>query len=303
MEPIEKLSRRSFLKRGAAAGAGLAALAAAPAQGAREAPLSPERKGVLVDTTTCISCRNCEWACKTAHDLPTPPLKAYEDKTPLSSMRRPDATALTVVNRYDNLKEPGVPYGVKVQCMHCEHPACVSACIVGALTKQRASGAVVWDTRKCIGCRYCMVACPFQVPAFEYRRALQPRLMKCDFCFSRQEQGKVPACVEKCPVEALTFGPREDLVRVARERVKASPERYINHVYGELEVGGTSWLYLAGRDFADLQFPKLAEEPPLGVTESIQEGVFAYFVPPVALFALLGMVMWVAKNRPEAEET
>jgi Fe-S-cluster-containing dehydrogenase component len=257
--------------------------------------------GVLVDTTVCIGCRNCEWACKTAHGLETPPLETYEDKTPLGHMRRPDETTLTVVNQYENARDSELPVTVKVQCMHCDHPACVSACIVGAISKH-ANGEVVWDTDKCIGCRYCMVACPFQIPAFEYHKALGPRIMKCDFCAERRTEGKLPACVESCPVEALTYGPREDLVRIAKERVKRAPDRYVDHIYGEYEVGGTSWCYLAGTSFDALQFPTLGTNPAPGVSESIQHGIFAYFVPPVSLYALLGAVMWTSRRRQGDEE-
>lgn len=257
--------------------------------------------GVLVDTTVCIGCRNCEYACKVAHGMDTPPLETYEDQTPLDTMRRPDETALTVVNKYENRDAPDLPITVKVQCMHCDHPACVSACIVGAISKRR-DGAVIWDTDKCIGCRYCMVACPFQIPAFEYAKALGPRIMKCDFCTDRRTEGKLPGCVEACPVEALTYGPREELVRVAKERIKRSPERYVNHIYGEYEVGGTSWCYLAGTDFKQLQFPVLGDRAAPGVSESIQHGIFAYFVPPVSLYALLGAVMWTSRHRGEDEE-
>jgi Fe-S-cluster-containing dehydrogenase component len=185
--------------------------------------------------------------------------------------------------------------------MHCGHPACVSACIVGALSKEE-NGAVIWDTDKCIGCRYCMVACPFQIPAFEFNKALDPRILKCDFCAERRKTGLLPACVESCPVEALTYGPREELVLVAKERVKRQPDRYVDHIYGEFEVGGTDWCYLAGTDFADLQFPKLDVSPAPGVSESIQHGIFAYFVPPVSLYALLGAMMWTARHRGDDEE-
>lgn len=294
---MAELNRRSFLKTTLALGAGVTGLST-EAQAGPKNVLSPDRMGVLVDTTVCIGCRRCEWACKTAHGLPTPPVESYEDRSVFAHMRRPDDKALTVVNRYENLKDPGSPYSVKVQCMHCDHPACVSVCIVGAFSKEE-NGSVVWDTDKCIGCRYCMVACPFQVPAFEFRKALEPKIMKCDFCFERRKDGKLPACVETCPAEALTYGPREDLVRVARDRVKRYPQRYVDHVFGEYEVGGTAWLYLAGRDFSDLQFPKLGKSPAPGISESIQHGIFAYFVPPVAIYALLGVLMWTSKDHEE----
>ncbi len=294
-------NRRSFLKASTVITAAATGLTPTTALAGPKNILSPDRLGVLVDTTVCIGCRNCEWACKTAHGMETPPLEAYEDASPMDAMRRPDETALTVVNKFDNPANPDLPTTVKVQCMHCDHPACVSACIVGAISKQ-ADGAVLWDTDKCIGCRYCMVACPFQVPAFEYDKAIGPRIVKCDFCTDRRAEGKLPACVESCPVEALTFGPREELVRVARERIRRQPDRYVNHIYGEREVGGTSWCYLAGTEFTNLKFPALAENPAPGVSESIQHGIFAYFVPPVSLYALLGAVMWTSRHRAEDEE-
>ena len=185
--------------------------------------------------------------------------------------------------------------------MHCDRPACVSACIVGAISKEE-NGSVIWDGDKCIGCRYCMVACPFQIPAFEYHKAIQPEIKKCDFCYERTKFGKLPACVEICPMEVLTYGKRKDLVNVAHQKIKLYPERYINHVYGEHEVGGTSWMYLASKDFLELQFPKLSNSPAPGVSEAIQHGIFAYFVPPIALYALLGGVMWINKNKKKKEE-
>jgi formate dehydrogenase iron-sulfur subunit len=256
---------------------------------------------VLVDTTVCIGCRNCEWACKTAHGLPTEARESYQDRSVFSNMRRPNEQALTIVNEYTGGKRTDLPINVKVQCMHCDHPACVSACIVGAFSKEE-SGSVVWDTDKCIGCRYCMVACPFQIPAFEFHEAWKPNILKCDFCVSRTTAGKLPACVDICPVEALTYGTRTELIKIARNRIRKNPQKYTDHIYGEYEVGGTAWLYLASRDFAELDFPKLSRNPAPGVSESIQHGIFAYFVPPVSLYALLGGLMWIMKKRDSSEQ-
>jgi len=298
---MEKQNRRSFFK---SAGLLTATIAGASTKSVKASPeniLSEDRMGVLVDTTTCIGCRNCEWACKKTHNLPAGELNSYEDKSVFKEMRRPDSSALTVVNQYENEKRINFPINVKVQCMHCDHPACVSACIVGAFSKQE-NGSVIWDTDMCIGCRYCMAACPFQIPAFEYDKALNPLIMKCDFCFDRTKEGKLPACVSICPVEALTYGQRTNLVKIGRDRIKRNSDRYIDHIFGEYEVGGTSWMYLASKDFKELDFPDIGRNPAPGVSESIQHGIFAYFVPPVSLYALLGGIMWISKRRKELEE-
>lgn len=297
-------NRRDFLKTLSfitASSAGISALTPKKAKAASENNLSRDRMGVLVDTTVCIGCRKCEWACRVAHDLPAGDVSDYDDKSVFEKGRRPDHNALTVVNQYENEKNSRLPINVKVQCMHCDQPACVSACIVGAIAKKE-NGSVVWDTDKCIGCRYCMVACPFQIPAFEYGKAIEPDIRKCDFCFERTSKGKLPACVEICPVETLTYGKRSDLIQVAHDRIRRYPDRYIDHVLGETEVGGTSWMYLASKKFTWLDFPALGSSPAPGVSESIQHGIFAYFVPPIALYALLGGIMYITKNRNKDEE-
>jgi formate dehydrogenase iron-sulfur subunit len=165
------------------------------------------------------------------------------------------------------------------------------------------NGSVIWDTDKCIGCRYCMVACPFQVPAFDYDKALKPDISKCDFCFDRTKKGLLPACIQICPVEAMTYGKRSELIQLAYKRMEHYPDRYINHLFGETEVGGTSWMYMANKDFTKLDFPKLGDNPAPGVSESIQHGIFAYFVPPIAFYALLGGIMWLTKKKDKSGET
>lgn len=294
-----KQSRRDFLKVAAAAGGtaiGMTALTPKEAKAAATKTLSEDRMGVLVDTTVCIGCRRCEWMCKKTHGIEPGDIESYGDESFFAEMRRPQNNSYTVVNRYKNPSNPHQPINVKVQCMHCDEPACVSACIVGAFSKLE-NGSVIWDTGKCIGCRYCMVACPFQVPTFEYDKAIEPDIHKCDFCYQRTAEGLLPGCVEICPVEALTYGKRRDLIEIAEKRMKLNPERYNGKIFGHTEVGGTSWMYLANTDFTKLDFPKLGVSPAPGVSESIQHGIFAYFVPPIALYALLGGIMWVTKNK------
>jgi Fe-S-cluster-containing dehydrogenase component len=169
-----------------------------------------------------------------------------------------------VVNRFANPDGPDKhPIYVKKQCMHCDEPACASACFVKALDKTK-EGPVTYDASLCVGCRYCMVACPFDVPAYEYHSALHPRVRKCTMCYeSRTSKGLRPACVEACPKEVMTFGKRSDLITLAREKIAANPERYQHHVYGEHEVGGTCWMMLSGPPFNKIGFKEDLGPTPL----------------------------------------
>jgi Fe-S-cluster-containing dehydrogenase component len=210
----------------------------------------PGSFGVLHDITRCVGCRSCEEACNKVNELPQPKVP-FKDLTVLEQKRRTDPKAHTVVNKYPPKAGTEKPIFRKIQCNHCLEPACASACFVRAFQKTK-EGAVVYDASVCVGCRYCMVACPFEIPTYEYDKALTPRVMKCTMCAPRIEEGKLPGCVEACPTEALTFGKREDLIKIARERIRRFPDRYIDHIYGEKEMGGTSWLYLSGVPFKDL---------------------------------------------------
>lgn len=293
------MDRRKFLKT-AAIGASAITLGSSSLKAA-DNTLSEDRIGILVDTDVCVGCRHCEWACRTAHNLPTSDLDSYSDNSKYKEYRRPDTTSLTVVNEFENKKNPGQPVFVKTQCMHCEKPACVSACIVGALTKSE-DGSVVWDNDKCIGCRYCMVACQFQIPTYDWDKAIEPRIWKCDLCQERRSKKQLPACVDICPNEALLFGKRSEIVRAAKNRIKRKPDTYIDHIYGEHEIGGTTWMYISGKNFSELKMPPLGTSTAPGISEAIQHGIFAYFVPPVTLFALLGTLMWVTKWRTGNKE-
>jgi formate dehydrogenase iron-sulfur subunit len=210
----------------------------------------PDSYGVLHDITLCIGCRLCEEACNKVNDLP-PPQKPFKDLSVLDQRRRTDEKSYTVVNRYSIDSGKGSVVFRKLQCNHCKEPACASACFVSAFTKT-PEGAVVYDPSVCVGCRYCIIACPFNVPAFEYDDPLKPKVMKCTMCYPRVTEGKLPGCVEACPQEALTFGKRVDLITIARERIRKHPDRYIDHIYGEYEMGGTNWLYLSGAPFEEI---------------------------------------------------
>ena len=298
------LNRRGFFKFITLAGATVAG--AGNTAHARQSRAPADPYGCLVDLTRCIGCRKCEEACNRVNHLP-PPQRSFEDPTVLNRLRRPDEKAYTVVNRYFPGKLDAsnqlVPTFVKIQCMHCQDPACASACIVGALSKNE-NGAVNYDVSKCIGCRYCMVACPFEIPAYEYHDPITPRVMKCTFCFERISQtGGLPGCAEICPTEAITFGKRKTLLQVAKKRIQNNPALYIDHIYGEKEVGGTSWIYISGVPFDKLGFINVPDQPTPKLAETIQHSLFSYLWSPILLFGLLSGVMWTShKSRPNPED-
>ena len=136
--------------------------------------------------------------------------------------------------------------------MHCNQPACASACLTKAMLKTE-EGPVIWSEDKCMGCRFCMLSCPFDIPKYEYE-SWKPKVQKCSLCWERLEEGKVPACVEACPVEAIRFGKRRDLIEMGRVQIAKEPENYVHHIYGEAEAGGTSYMYLAAVPFGGIGF-------------------------------------------------
>ncbi|HNU82594.1 MAG TPA: hydrogenase 2 operon protein HybA [Thermoanaerobaculia bacterium] len=297
------INRRTFMGLGAVAVAGAAAPAAAKTAEERH-PISPDYVGVLVDTTLCIGCRKCEEACNRRNRLPRT-VDSFSDREVLRNFRRPSEDAFTVVNQFPGSPSPdqaALPMTfAKVQCMHCLIPSCVSACIVGALTKA-ADGAVVYNSTICLGCRYCMIACPFEIPAYQYHTALTPRVRKCEMCTGTTPAGGAdPACAAACPTEALVFGKRADLLEIAHQRLEQRPDRYEQHVYGEHEVGGTGWLYLTGRPVQQLGLPELPERAPALRTEAIQHGIFKYGILPVALYGGLAALMWRNRERKDGE--
>lgn len=201
---------------------------------------------MLVDTTRCIGCRSCVRACNQRNHLAQAqgPTTAWDGPA-----ERLAYNQWTVVNLEDRADNRG-PLPVKQQCLHCLDPACVSVCPVGAMHRL-PSGAVVYRAERCIGCRYCMFACPFGIPRFQWDSGLTPVIGKCQFC-AQHALFTGPACAAACPTGALKFGARDALLVEARARVRARPDRYVEHIYGEQEAGGTSWLYVAGRPFERL---------------------------------------------------
>lgn len=300
------MRRREFLKQSGlfVAGTLLTSEIIDPtiAQASEHHKLDPNTLGVVVDTTICIGCRKCELACDRKNKLTNLPEKSFDDTPVLKNHRDLCPTSNTIVNKYPNPKNHEKPFFVKTQCNHCNRPSCVSACIVGALRKQ-PSGAVTYDYDKCIGCRYCMVACPYQVPKYEFTEPLRPRVMKCNFCQDRiSTPGGTPACVDACPVSAMTFGWRNEIIAFARARIAKDPRRYIPRIYGLKDTGGASWMYLAGVPFPSLDFPTLGDTAPPDLSEGIQHSVFKHWIPPVSLYALLAASMWLFRRRDENAE-
>ena len=284
----EKASRRAILKS-SLAGSMISLLLHAKTGAAHQVKKYPDSLGVLVDLTRCVGCRSCEAACNAEQGLPKPdtPFTDYSvfDQEHHGQKRRTDETCYTIVNRYD---PAGLAHPLyrKVQCNHCQEPACLSSCFVNAYTKT-PEGAVIYNPDVCVGCRTCMVACPFYIPTFKYSSAFEPRILKCVFCYdTRLKKGQPPACVEACPQQALTFGKRDDLIKIARRRINEKKGRYVQHIYGEYEVGGTSWLYLSSVPFEEVGMN--TELPHQPILDSVKN--FLGIVPMVltiwpALFA------------------
>lgn len=211
----------------------------------------PGRYGLLHDTTLCVGCRSCEVACKKVNDLPPFEGNAVGDQSVFASTRRSTDTTLTVVNRYREAEGNQPAVYRKQQCMHCNEPCCATVCPVHAFEKT-PEGPVLYHPELCMGCRYCVTACPYYALAYEYNNPLTPRVMRCTMCYPRIKEGLKPGCAEACPMGAITFGRRDELLKVARERIRKNPERYVDHIFGENEFGGTSWLILSGVPFDQL---------------------------------------------------
>jgi formate dehydrogenase iron-sulfur subunit len=241
-----------------------------------------KQPAILIDTTLCTGCEKCVRACKRENHLePDRPWRGQGAVNGLSATR-----FSTILRRPNN-------HFVRQQCRHCLEPACVSACLVGAMQKT-PEGPVIYDGEKCMGCRYCMVACPYGIPRYQWDRAV-PYVRKCTLCYPRLKEGRMPACVEACPEKAVIFGDRAELLAEAHRRLHASPKKYVQNVNGEHEVGGTSVLYIS-----DIPLEFLAWQPDLD-GRPLPERTWASLkkVPPVIL--LMGGIMagthWIIGRR------
>ncbi len=237
-------------------------------------------KAILTDITKCIGCLECVVACKAENQLKQDMPREFHRMDGLS------ARNWTSIVERDN-------HYVRKQCRHCLDPACVSACPVAALVKTD-TGAVIYDASKCIGCRYCMIACPYGIPRYDWDEAV-PYIQKCDMCFDRLERGQQPACTAACPEKATIFGDRDELLAEAHHRIKAGNGKYIDKVWGEHDCGGTSVLYISDIDLGFLTYPKRNLQVSLPQTTAPAMNA----VPPafVGMGALMGGLYWFFRRR------
>jgi Fe-S-cluster-containing dehydrogenase component len=291
-------SRRAFLGLLAGAGSGLL-VAGAEAAGQTRA-VNNDELGMLYDATRCVGCKACMTACKSVNletgalsyeQAPFDPDRLWDTPDDLSGSTR------TIIKLYK--ENPARWSYVKYSCMHCQEPSCVSVCPVSAMTKEKVTGIVDYDKKKCIGCRYCQIACVFNIPRFQWDRKA-PQIVKCDLCrHTNLRVKKLPACAEVCPAQAISFGKRGMLLQDARARISADSLRYVDYIYGEHEAGGTNQLYLAGLPFADLGLRELPNRAPAEFSERIQHTIYRGFIAPVALYGVLFAI--ALRNRRKAQ--
>ncbi len=251
---------------------------------------------ILTDTTLCIGCEKCVKACKAEYELGKDVPRRWKRRIDdLSSTRY---TTIIRKRPDPSVRPPGDRF-VRQQCRHCAKPACASACLVGALEKT-PEGPVIYDSGKCMGCRYCMMACPYGIPRYAWEEPA-PYVRKCNMCYERVKDGKEPACVEACPEKAtIFFRDREEAIQHARNRILDNPDRYVDKVYGEAEVGGTSVIYISDIPLDFLAFkPNVGDDPLPDLTWAALSKV-----PPI--IAGVGAVMtgawWIIGRRMKLAE-
>ncbi len=317
-------TRRDFLKGILAGGAAVTAAAAASPVIARETrSRPPEGLGLLYDATLCIGCKACVAACKQANNNPAEfSTVDHLWDTPLDT----SGYTFNIIKMYRNgtmdVKDQetnGYSF-MKISCMHCADPSCVSACPVSAMTKDPVTGVVGYDPDSCIGCRYCVAACPFGIPKYQYDSPTG-RIGKCELCRHRTKDGHYSACAEVCPTGATLYGKTSDLLVEAKRRLALKPGsltkiprgkiggpdqsyeapvgKYLPHVYGEKEYGGTQVLKLSGVNFQKVGLPDLPENAAAALSETIQHTLYGNLIMP---FAVLGAMAYVAKRNVKPDD-
>ena len=238
---------------------------------------------ILTDVTKCIGCQECVAACKSTNDLAVDVPRRWHKNDGLSA-----------ANWTSIIEKPDKHY-IRKQCRHCLEPACASVCPVGAL-HQTPEGAVVYDSDKCLGCRYCMMACPYGIPRYDWEEQV-PYIRKCILCYEKLEKGQQPACTEVCPKEATIFGDRDKLLVEAHRRIRENPGKYVDKVWGEHEVGGTSVLYISDINLDFLAYQTNPGQTPLPTTTEL-----AMKSVPFAFVGMGGVMYglnWIIRRRME----
>jgi len=249
---------------------------------------------ILFDATLCTGCRGCQVACKQWNDL-----DATETTNTGSYQNPPRLSAKTwLIMKYSEVEQAGNAQFVfgRHACMHCKHPACATACPLKALHKTE-EGPVLYRADRCFGCRYCMLACPFEIPTFEWDQGMfaGPWIRKCTMCADRLSAGREPACVQTCPTGALKYGQRDELLTYAHQRIQKYPDKYVQYVYGEKEVGGTSVLYISHVPFEQLGLPANLQHEP--ISRFAEDAMFSTPIAAVGLAAGLTGFYWIVRRR------
>lgn len=300
-----KETRRSFFRTARAVGAGALAVAGSAKASSGEAAPGEDagaQSGMLYDATKCVGCKACMSVCKrvnAAAGALSPEAATFDKDALWDAPADLSGNTRTLIKLF---KESGRWSYIKYSCMHCLKPSCVSVCPVKAMTKDPVTGAVEYSRDTCIGCRYCQIACPFNIPKFQWDRSI-PQIVKCDLCRSTNLKEKgITACAEVCPTGAILFGTRAELLAEAHARLKRDPHRYVPQVYGEHEVGGTNHLYLAALPFKKLGLPELPADAPASFSEHIQHTIYKGFIAPIAMYATLCLIALRNERKNRAHE-
>ena len=317
-----KMKRRDFLK-GAAGGLALLTLDSKVVDARTVEALPPNALGILYDSTLCVGCNACMASCKKANSMipeMTGEQEIWDNPQDLS------ASTLNIIKKFSSgtgahkdQEEDGYAF-IKRQCLHCVDPSCVTACPVTALAKDNDTGIVTYDKNACIGCRYCQVACPYNIPKFEWDDPY-PEIVKCELCSHLIAKGEISACCSVCPTGASLFGPVAELLNETRRRLQMKPgklykfpvysidsgkwhelnaPKYQQHVYGQDELGGTQVMYMAAVPFEKLGLPSFPKQSFVSMASGIQYAIYKGMVYPLVVLA--GLIFMANKNKKSNEE-